>query len=207
LKEEEEEENKEEIKKKKKIMKKKIQIQKLSEIIKKEPSKNIIKYNMISIIYSYIYTIKVYNGDEEIYLEENLINSSNMIIMLSEVLSENKNFEDIRSLFINSMILARKPYIFQNEKFSIYTINDVNDIIKNKNFIKKCLFDLIILFKFSQNFLLNYDNENNIENNENNIENNENNENNIKNKENNENNENNENIENNIKNKENIENK
>jgi hypothetical protein len=117
----------------------------------KKPSENL-KYNLISIIYSYAYTIKLYNG--ELFSSDSLLNSSFSIYYLSDVISKQENYYDLRTCINNSLINSQKPFLFDNLKFSVYTIEDAFQITSNKYYIVNVLNDLTLLYKNSSKLLI-----------------------------------------------------
>ena len=102
-------------------------ISKLQNLIKsKQPSFHM-QYNLINILYSYVYICRFYNGCHCDFLQEAVLG----LWKLSAVLCHNVNFDSINSALQSSVESSQRyKEFFNSEEFSISIIDDVLLLLK-----------------------------------------------------------------------------
>lgn len=91
------------------------------------PASPLIKYSIIDVMYSYAYTMRLYNGSPM----ENPEQSSQTLYTLSSSLSKNLTFESLKSVVHNSLnVVLELRDLFNSMEFSYDIIQDVVDLIK-----------------------------------------------------------------------------
>ena len=96
----------------------------LKSLLKTAPNANV-KFNVINVLYSYAYVVRLYNGwlDVPDQASENLIR-------LSPVLLKNDNFESVESVVISCLDITRQNEdLFNAEEFSHSVLGDLVDIL------------------------------------------------------------------------------
>ena len=120
-------------------------IPKLQNLIKSKEASSHVKYNLISILYSYAYICKFYNGCHCDFLQE----AVEGLWKLSSALYHTINFSSLDSVLRNCVesSLQHKEY-FNSEEFSLSVIDDISLIFKgSKNesgnhFVEAALSDI-----------------------------------------------------------------
>lgn len=91
------------------------------------PANPLIKYSIIDVMYSYAYTMRLYNGSPM----ENPEQSSQTLYTLSSSLSKNLTFESLESVVHNSLnVVLESKDLFNSLDFSNDIVLDVIDLVK-----------------------------------------------------------------------------
>ena len=109
-------------------------IPQLSSLIKSKPASDQTKYNLVNILYSYVYICRYYNGCPHDFLEEAI----DRLQKLSAVLYHAVNFSSLdaalRSAFEASQ---RHKELFHSEEFSLSIIDDILLLLKGNKVDEK----------------------------------------------------------------------
>ena len=99
----------------------------LSSLIKSKPPSDQMKYNLVNILYSYVYICRYYNGCHCDFLQE----AVDRLWKLSAVLYHSVNFSCLDAA-LRSAIEASQQHkeLFNSEEFSLSIIDDVLSLLK-----------------------------------------------------------------------------
>ena len=120
-------------------------IPQLSSLIKSKPASDQTKYNLVNILYSYVYTCRYYNGCHHNFLQE----AVDRLWRLSAVLYHTVNFSSLDDA-LRSAIEASQQHkeLFNSEEFSLSIIDDIllllkgSDIDKETRYVELALSDI-----------------------------------------------------------------
>lgn len=114
----------------------------LHTLIKTQPSP-LLQFNLLEILYSYIYTIRIFNGD----LISDSLESFHTFMELSLVLSQNLVYQEPTSALHACIERSLQPSAFDSIEFSISVLNDMNYILSSIQYILMALADILHLIK------------------------------------------------------------
>eukprot|EP01080_Neovahlkampfia_damariscottae_P009083 gene9083-1178_t len=107
-------------------------------------------YNLIDLIYSFAYTMRIFNGE---IVTDSCVDMSNMILKISKLLSENFNHLSEESAISLLLENSFNKEIFESKQFSILIIKDVSMIFESKSYIIKSLQNLEDIFRMSSKMI------------------------------------------------------
>jgi len=115
----------------------------LTTLISKAPSPFLVN-NLVDILYSYAYTLRVFNGEWQC----SHIEALSLLYQLSSVLSNNTVYETLSIALQNVLENSLKPFVVGNNtrQFSVTIIEDVYKICKSKDYVLATLSDLDQIF-------------------------------------------------------------
>ncbi|OUM64673.1 hypothetical protein PIROE2DRAFT_8512 [Piromyces sp. E2] len=118
-------------------------IQKLNNIANKP--KIFLGYNLIDILYTYVYVSRYFNGEMFDYIKE----ASEIIWELTTILDKDiqYNFNNIEEILESKITIFQKKKITNNIEQNIVSLEDIINIVYNRKNILLALSDLIELFK------------------------------------------------------------
>lgn len=105
-------------------------------------SENLI-YHLINIIYSYCYTMRLYNGD----VLHDFIGAARVMSTISSILSDFCDFNCVKESLCSCIHNSRNPEVFVEYQWQIEVIHDVELCVRTQSHIKRCLSESIAIFK------------------------------------------------------------
>ena len=109
-------------------------IPQLSSLIKSRPASDQMKYNLVNILYSYVYICRFYNGCHHDFMEEAI----DRLWKLSAVLYHAVNFSSLDAALRNAVEASQQhKELFNSEDFSLSVINDVLLLLKSSEVDEK----------------------------------------------------------------------
>ncbi|XP_071540500.1 zinc finger HIT domain-containing protein 2 isoform X2 [Panulirus ornatus] len=103
-----------------------IEVSPFSEMMKSSPSP-CIPFNILNVIAAYAWTVRLFNGDHQ----ENSLDATEAILVLSTVLASNANFEEAAVAVDSPKMEAQNhPWLMESEEFACTVRNDVWKILQ-----------------------------------------------------------------------------
>jgi len=118
---------------------------KLNTIISDAPSP-LLKYNLVNILYSYAYVMRLFNGD----YRSDLADAISTVMALSCVLNENYICQSTIEAMEKAVHTSLLPPVLGNKSFAIGVLEDISQILGYKQHVMAALSDLHKLFKESK---------------------------------------------------------